>query len=165
MIASTVKNQEPLRPSLQLQHLQFISSFGWTLPLRWTCWGCQSAASISEPCLGPEWERSRRTSSSWTTCPPPSSTISLSTPFTTGLLSLWQSWTHTSRYEECVCESLSGAHCQSLTVCLLLWPWRSAAISWPRTSSPSACQFWRMSSTQTTVGPTWVWLRTSAVSS
>lgn len=64
-----------------------------------------------------------------------------------------------------LCESLSGAHCLSLTVYLLLWPCRSAAISWPRPSSPSACQFWRMSSTQTTVGPTWVWLRRSAVSS
>lgn len=64
-----------------------------------------------------------------------------------------------------LCVSLSGARCQSLTVCLPLWSWRSAAISWLRPSSPSACQFWRMSSTQTTVGPIWVWLRRSAVSS
>lgn len=64
-----------------------------------------------------------------------------------------------------LCVSLSGAHCQSLTVYLLLWPRRSAAISWLRPSSPSAWQFWRMNSSQTTAGPTWVWLRRSAVSS
>lgn len=65
-----------------------------------------------------------------------------------------------------VCVNLSGAYCQSLT-CMFapLWPWRSADISWLRPSSPSACQSWRMSSTLTTVGPTWVWLRRSAVSS
>lgn len=90
-----------------------LSSFGWTLPLRWTSWGCQSAASISEPCLSPEWERPQRASSSWTMCPPPFSTISLSTPSTTGLLSLRQSWTHTSRYEDCVwaCLVLPVSHC------------------------------------------------------
>lgn len=129
---------------------------------RWTSQDCRSAVSISGPCLGPEWERRRRASSSWTTCPPPSSTISSSSPSTAGLLSLWTSWTHTSRYEDY--KRARPVVSLSLTVRLLPRPWRSAAISWPRPSSPNACQFWRMNSTQTTVGPTWACLRRSAVS-
>lgn len=149
-------------PAHSSRILWFISSFGWTLPFRWTSSDCRSAAIISEPCHSPEWERPQRASSSWITCPRLSSTISLSSPSTAGLLSLWKTWTHTSRYDECV--SLCGDHCHSLKVCLLVPTWSSAAISWPRPSSPSACQFWRVNSTQTTAVLIWVWLRRSAVS-
>lgn len=65
---------------------------------RWTSDGFQSAVSTSEPCPSQAWERRQRASSTWTTCPPPSSTVFLNSPSRIGLLCLGTSWAHTYRF-------------------------------------------------------------------
>lgn len=90
-------DKEPEQACVELIMTE-ISLFGWTIPLRWASGDCQSAVSTSEPCPSPEWERPQRASSSWTMCPPPFSTISLSSTSIISLEFLWMSWTHTSRY-------------------------------------------------------------------